>query len=74
MSIGPTSPPLHACPSHPSWRQAAARMAAFPPRDLVLVAPTFSRCLYAQLALQEFAPPRGYPMPLPSDAQVRCGP
>ena len=48
-------------------------MAAFPPQDMVLVAPTLSRCLYAQLALQEFAPPRGYPLPLPSDAQARAG-
>lgn len=46
---------------------AAARMAAFPPADLVLTAPTWSRCLYAQVALQEYAPPRGYPLPLPSD-------
>lgn len=48
-------------------------MAAFPPSaagGMVLVAPTFSRCLYAQLALQEFAGPRGYPMPLPSDPQA----
>lgn len=48
-------------------------MAVFPPRDMVLAAPTFSRCLYAQLALQEYAPPRGYPMPLPSDPQVHQG-
>ena len=65
--IHPRLPP-HPIPTAPA--QAAARMAAFPPRDLVLVAPTFSRCLYAQLALQEYAPPRGYPMPLPSDPQV----
>lgn len=47
-------------------------MAAFPPADLVLAAPTFSRCLYAQLALQGFAPPRGWPMPMPSDPGVRA--
>lgn len=54
----------------PPALQAAARMAAFPPRDMVLAAARFSRCLYAQLALQEYAPPRGYPMPMPSDPQV----
>lgn len=48
-------------------------MAAFPPRDMVLVAARFSRCLYAQLALQEYAPPRGHPMPMPSDPQVGRG-
>lgn len=42
-------------------------MAVLPPSDMVLAAPTFSRCLYAQLALQEYAPPRGYSMPMPSD-------
>ena len=51
-------------------RQAAARMAAFPPADLVLAAPRLSRCLYAQLALQQYAPPRGWPMPMPTDPQV----
>ena len=51
--------------------QAASKMAAFPPTDLVLAAPTFSRCLYAQLALQEYAPPRNYPMPMPTDPQAR---
>ncbi|KAL4427935.1 hypothetical protein ABPG75_002024 [Micractinium tetrahymenae] len=52
--------------------KAAARMAAFPPRDMLLVAARFSRCLYAQLALQEFAPPRCYPMPMPSDPQYKA--
>jgi hypothetical protein len=47
-------------------------MSAFPPRDMVLAAPTFSRCLYAQLALQEYAPPRGYPLPLPSEPGYRA--
>ncbi len=65
-----TPSPMLPCPT---LCQAASRMAAFPPRDMVLAAPTFSRCLFAQLALQEYAPPRGYPMPLPSDAQVCLG-
>ena len=50
--------------------QAASKMSAFPPTDLVLAAPTFSRCLYAQLALQQYAPPRNYPMPMPTDPQA----
>lgn len=54
--------------------RAAARMAAFPPGgSLVPARVAFSRCLYAQAALQEFAVPRGYPLPLPSDPQVRGG-
>ena len=44
-------------------------MAAFTPQQQQLepASVVFSRCLYAQLALQEYAPPRGYPLPLPSD-------
>ena len=29
----------------------------------------FSRCLYAQLAMQAFQAPRGWPMPLPSESE-----
>eukprot|EP00887_Chlorella_sp_A99_P006906 scaffold2.g6906.t1 len=47
--------------------KAAARMAAFPPAALAPASVRLSRCLYAQVALQEYAPPRGYPLPLPSD-------
>jgi hypothetical protein len=54
----------------PSLPQVASKMAAFPPRDLVMAAPVFSRCLYAQLALQEYAPPRSYPMPMPTDPEA----
>ena len=28
---------------------------------------SFSRCLYAQMAMQAFQAPRGWPMPLPSE-------
>ena len=32
-------------------------------QDLVTVVVTFNRALYAQLAQQQFQPPRGYPLP-----------
>ena len=33
-------------------------------QDLVTTIVTFNRALYAQLAQQQFEPPRGYPLPL----------
>ncbi|KAL6777125.1 hypothetical protein ACKKBF_B20300 [Auxenochlorella protothecoides x Auxenochlorella symbiontica] len=47
--------------------KAAGRPVHFPPRDLRTTAVTFSRCLYAQLALQEFPGMAGFEVPLPSD-------
>ena len=60
-----SGPPL---PSRPL--QAAARMAHFPPAGMVALRASLSRCLYAQLALQELRALRAYPMPLPSEPQV----
>ena len=36
-------------------------------QDMVSVVVRFSRCLYSMLAGQQHEPPRGWPMPLPSD-------
>ncbi|GAB4813948.1 hypothetical protein N2152v2_000994 [Parachlorella kessleri] len=52
--------------------KVAARMALFPPEDLVPLQATFTRVLYAQLALQEFHPVRTYPMPLPSHPHYKA--
>ena len=60
-------PPLSPRPA----TQAAARLALLPPQDMVALRATFTRCLYAQLAMQEFHPLRSYPMPLPSEKMVR---
>jgi hypothetical protein len=45
----------------PSDVQAASRMEHFPPEDMVLTSVTFNRCLYAQIALQDFSPCKGWP-------------
>jgi hypothetical protein len=48
--------------------RAAARMAAVPPADPVPASVALSRCLYAQVALQQYRPPKGWPpLPPPSD-------
>lgn len=46
--------------------KAAARMTSFPPSERrVTVLLPLSRCQYAQLAQQRFAPPRGWRLPPP---------
>lgn len=45
----------------PSDVQVASRMEYFPPADMVLTSVTFNRCLYAQIALQDFSPCKGWP-------------
>ena len=48
--------------------RAARKMTYFPPDDLVRTSVRFSRCLYAQIALQDFAPSKTWPaLPMPSD-------
>ena len=49
--------------------RAARAMAYFPPHDLVKINVGFNRCLYAQIALQEYAAPKAWPpLPPPSHA------
>ncbi|KAK9820566.1 hypothetical protein WJX72_011716 [[Myrmecia] bisecta] len=52
--------------------KAAARLAHFPAEDMVSTLVTFNRCLYAQLAQQQFEAPRGFPLPLPSHPAFRA--
>jgi hypothetical protein len=47
----------------PSGVRAAARMASFPPDEMVTVAVRFTRVLYAQLSQQRFEPHRRWPLP-----------
>lgn len=49
----------------PADLTAAARMAAFPPAELVTVSVRMTRVLFAMLAQQRFDPPRRFPMPPP---------
>jgi len=47
--------------------RAARKMSYFPPKDLVRTSVRFSRCLFAQIALQDFAPSKNWPeVPMPS--------
>ena len=41
-------------------------------QDLVTTIVTFNRALYAQLAQQQFQPPRGYPMPASNSPALRA--
>ncbi|KAL0030851.1 hypothetical protein WJX77_009624 [Trebouxia sp. C0004] len=52
--------------------QAAAKLAHFQPQDLVTVIVSFNRALYAQLAQQQFQPPRGYPLPAPNNPAFKA--
>ncbi len=45
----------------PSDHRAASKMAYFPPENLVKAYVRFNRCLYAQIALQNFAPVKNWP-------------
>jgi len=44
---------------------AASRMEHFPPEDMIVASVQFSRCLYAQIALQTFSAPKGWPAGAP---------
>ncbi len=47
--------------------RAARKMTHFPPEELVRTSVLFSRCLYAQVTLQDFAPSKNWPaLPTPS--------
>ena len=47
--------------------QTAQEMKYFPPENMVRVNVMFNRCLYAQIALQDYSPPKNWPpLPLPS--------
>lgn len=52
--------------------KAAAKLAVFPPQDLVTTIVMFNRALYAQLAQQQFQPPKGYPMPPSNSPALRA--
>ncbi|KAA6422714.1 MAG: SGT1 isoform 1 [Trebouxia sp. A1-2] len=52
--------------------RAAAKLAHFQPQDLVTVIVSFNRALYAQLAQQQFQPPRGYPLPAPNNPTFKA--
>ncbi len=41
-------------------------------QDLVTVIVSFNRALYAQLAQQQFQPPRGYPLPAPNNPAFKA--
>lgn len=41
--------------------RSASRMIYFPPQNMVLASVRFSKCLYAQVALQTFSAPKGWP-------------
>jgi hypothetical protein len=56
----------------PSDVAAAARMASFPYTEVVTVAVRFTRMLFAQLAQQEFHPPRNAP-PVPPESHPGHG-
>ena len=47
--------------------RAATRMTHAPPRDMIEVNVLMSRCLYAQTKLQDYCPPKGWPMSMPSE-------
>lgn len=50
--------------------RAARKMTYFPPEELVRTFVRFSRCLYAQVALQDFAPSKLWPeVPMPSHSE-----
>lgn len=50
--------------------RAARKMTYFPPEELLRTSVRFSRCLYAQIALQDFAPSKNWPaMPMPSHTE-----
>lgn len=50
----------------PSDVRIASKMKYFPPNDMVLMSVTFNRCLYAQIALQDFSPHKEWPEANPS--------
>ena len=57
----------------PEGLKAAAKMKWFPPEDMKGVLVSLTRCLYAQLVRQRFAPPRWYPMPSPGNRKQYAG-
>lgn len=57
----------------PDGVRAAMRWRRLRGRTLVPVRASLSRCLFAQLALQDLQPPRGYPMPGKLAQEVRLG-
>ena len=66
---------MHACPEQPSvsgfvcecFIGGCVRL-----QDLVTVIVSFNRALYAQLAQQQFQPPRGYPLPAPNNPTFKA--
>ena len=41
-------------------------------QDMVTTIVSFNRALYAQLAQQQFQPPRGYPLPAPNNPAFKA--
>ncbi|XP_065602755.1 protein ecdysoneless homolog isoform X2 [Cyrtonyx montezumae] len=58
----------------PTDLRACRSFRTFPPEDRVMTTVTFTKCLYAQLVQQKFAPDRrsGYTLPLPSHPQYKA--
>ncbi|NXK55507.1 ECD protein, partial [Chauna torquata] len=54
--------------------RACRSFQTFPPEERVMTMVTFTKCLYAQLVQQKFAPDRrsGYTLPLPSHPQYKA--
>ncbi|XP_021254105.1 protein ecdysoneless homolog [Numida meleagris] len=58
----------------PADLRACRTFQTFPPEERVMTIVTFTKCLYAQLVQQKFAPDRrsGYTLPLPSHPQYKA--
>ncbi len=66
---------MHACPEQPRIGGSVCRYFVgdcIRLQDLVTVIVSFNRALYAQLAQQQFQPPRGYPLPAPNNPAFKA--